>query len=35
VLELLDRSQQIQGNRGEIRRLRRETERACRGEGDG
>ncbi|MEO5576499.1 MAG: serine/threonine-protein kinase [Gaiellaceae bacterium] len=29
VLELLDRSEQVQGNRGEIQRLRRETERAC------
>ncbi|MBA3348214.1 MAG: tetratricopeptide repeat protein, partial [Actinobacteria bacterium] len=29
VLELLDRSEQIQGNRGEIQRLRNETERAC------
>ena len=34
VLELLDRSEQIQGNRGEIKRLRRETERTCGGGGD-
>jgi eukaryotic-like serine/threonine-protein kinase len=33
VLELLARSRQIQGNRGEIRRLERETERACGGDG--
>ena len=37
VLELLDRSAQVQGNRKEIKRLRKEAERACgRGdEGDG
>ena len=29
VLELLARSEQLQGQRGEIQRLRRETERAC------
>jgi len=35
VLELLDRSQQVQGERKEITRLRRETERSCGGNGDG
>jgi hypothetical protein len=34
VLDLLDRSQQIQGDRGEIKRMRRETERACGRDGD-
>ena len=34
VVELLDRSRQIQGNRGEIRRLQREAERACGGDED-
>ena len=34
VLELLDRSQQVQGERKEITRLRRETERSCGGDGD-
>jgi hypothetical protein len=29
VLELLDRSESIQGRRGEIQRLRQETERDC------
>jgi Flp pilus assembly protein TadD len=29
VLELLDRSQQVQGERKEIKRLRREAERTC------
>jgi hypothetical protein len=29
VLDLLARSEQLQGRRGEIQRLRRETERAC------
>ena len=33
VLELLDRSQQVQGERKEITRLRREAERSC-GDGD-
>jgi tRNA A-37 threonylcarbamoyl transferase component Bud32 len=37
VLELLDRSKQVQGDRKEISRLRREAERGCRGadKGDG
>jgi tRNA A-37 threonylcarbamoyl transferase component Bud32 len=36
ILELLDRSEEIQGRRGEIQRLRKETERSCGGgEGDG
>ena len=35
VLELLDRSQQVQGERKEITRLRSETERSCGGDGDG
>ena len=34
VYELLDRSQQVQGERKEITRLRRETERSCGGDGD-
>ncbi len=34
VLELLDRSEQIQGERKEISRLRKETEKACEGEDD-
>ena len=34
VIELLDRSQQVQGVRGEITRLRREAEQSC-GDGDG
>jgi serine/threonine protein kinase len=33
VLELLARSEQLQGDRKEIRRLRREAERACGGDG--
>jgi tetratricopeptide (TPR) repeat protein len=33
VFELLDRSQQIQGERPEIRRLRRDAERGCDGDG--
>jgi len=35
VLELLDRSEQVQGQRKEIDRLRREAERDCGGDGDG
>ena len=34
-LELLDRSEQVQGQRKEIDRLRREAERDCGGDGDG
>jgi hypothetical protein len=34
VLELLARSEEVQGNRGEIQRLRNETERQCGGGGD-
>jgi len=34
VLELLDRSQAVQGERKEITRLRREAERSCGGDGD-
>jgi eukaryotic-like serine/threonine-protein kinase len=34
VLELLDRSEQVQGERREIDRLRRTAERACEGESD-
>jgi eukaryotic-like serine/threonine-protein kinase len=34
VVELLDRSEQLQGKRKEITRLRKETERSCGGEGD-
>ena len=34
VLELLDRSQAVQGERREITRLRREAERSCEGEDD-
>jgi hypothetical protein len=34
VIELLDRSRQVQGNRGEISRLRNEARRACGGEDD-
>ena len=34
VVELLDRSEQVQGQRKEITRLRKETERSCGGEGD-
>ena len=33
VAELLDRSEQVQGERKEIRRVRREAEKIC-GEGD-
>jgi hypothetical protein len=35
VLELLDRSEQVQGQREEIDRLRREAQRDCGGNGDG
>jgi tRNA A-37 threonylcarbamoyl transferase component Bud32 len=35
VLELLDRSEQVQGQRNEIDRLRREAERDCGGGGNG
>jgi tetratricopeptide (TPR) repeat protein len=35
VLALLDRSQQVQGERKEIDRLRREAERTCGGNGNG
>jgi hypothetical protein len=34
VVELLDRSQQVQGERKEISRLRKEAERSCGGDGD-
>jgi hypothetical protein len=34
VLELLQRSEEVQGKRGEIRRLRREAERSCGGDAD-
>jgi hypothetical protein len=34
VLELLDRSAQVQGDRKEIKRLRKEAERSCEGNGD-
>jgi eukaryotic-like serine/threonine-protein kinase len=34
VVELLDRSEQVQGKRKEITRLRKETERSCGGERD-
>jgi tRNA A-37 threonylcarbamoyl transferase component Bud32 len=34
VIELLDRSEQVQGKRKEISRLRREAERSCNGDGD-
>jgi hypothetical protein len=33
VLDLLDRSQQVQGNRSEIRNLRQEARQACGGDG--
>ena len=35
VLELLDRSAEVQGDRKEIKRLRREAERGCRDEDEG
>ena len=35
VLDLLDRSEAIQGNRGEIRRLRKQATRACDGDNSG
>jgi eukaryotic-like serine/threonine-protein kinase len=35
VVELLDRSEEVQGERVEIRRLRREVEKSCEGGGEG